>query len=219
MYREKWQEAFNEASFYKSEKNTSKYWNEVAKSGDSGLGGTDHIEILIDYLFKNQLIEPADSILDVGCGTGDYALLFAKKCRRITTLDYAKSMIDVCKKRIDEAGLTNVSYIADDIESFNSDEKYDCVLACLNPITYQPKILDKLMDTAKKCVVYFSMDTSLENADKEPIYRGCNSVKYAEEYLKESGIKFDKIPYIYNYPLPDGGSKEIHFAYIIIRVQ
>ncbi len=61
------------------------------------------------------------------------------------------------------------------------------------------------------------MDSSLENADTEPIYCGCNSVRYAEEYLKEMGIRYQKIPYTYHLVPENKEERKIDFAYLVIN--
>ena len=95
---------------------------------------------------------------------------------------------------------------------------YDCVLACLNPSTYHPDALDKMLAAAAGIVIYFSMDSDIENADSEPVYCGCNSVRYAEEYLKEKGIRYRKIPYTYHLVTENREERKINFAYLVINI-
>ena len=216
MIRELWQEAHDKASFYKSEQNTVEYWNQVASSESSGLSGTVHIDLLMQYLTENKLIDSNSTLLDVGCGTGDYAIKFAEICDSVTVMDYSAEMIETCKMNMVQSGLSNVSYMVEDITSFEIENSFDIVLACLNPATYQPCVLDKLIGLARKNVIYFSMDTPIESVNTEPVYCGCNSVRYAEKYLDEIGISYHKIPYTYHYVMSDESVREISFAYLVI---
>ena len=97
------------------------------------------------------------------------------------------------------------------------DAGFDCVLACLNPSTYNPEAFDKLLSITGKVLVYFTMDIDIGNPDAEPVYCGCNSVRFAEEYLKEMGLRYTKIPYVYELEMEGRDAVNINFAYLIIR--
>ncbi len=217
-WREKWTNAYEDARFYQSERNAPDYWDSVAQLDGGGLSGGEHIRILKDHLLENGLAGEKSTFLDVGCGGGDYVVSFAKICRHITAVDYSEKMLELCKERCRMQGLDNVSYVCADFALYGFHEKYDIVTGCLNPALYRPDALDKMIALAEKTVIYFSMDSSLDTADNEPVYRGCNSVKYAEEYLKEQGIPFDKIPYVYDYRMENEEIRKIAFAYLVIRV-
>lgn len=59
--------------------------------------------IAVDMVARN----PHDSILDIATGTGDLAMLFARRtqARRITGLDLSQGMIDIGRRKIERAGL------------------------------------------------------------------------------------------------------------------
>ena len=214
--RQKWQEAYEKAGFYRTDTNTSGYWDKVAETDGGSLSGKKHIESLKDYLVARKLIGVQSTLLDVGCGCGEYVRGFADICAHVTALDYSEGMLSVCKERCLEAGTDNVSFILADFLEHDFTDKYDCILACLNPATYQPDALDKMLALSVGSVVYFSMDTPIDSSGTEPVYCGCNSVRYAEEYLKEKGINYQKIPYVYEHVMDDGKIRKIDFAYLVI---
>ncbi|MBP3295283.1 MAG: class I SAM-dependent methyltransferase [Lachnospiraceae bacterium] len=215
-YRRKWQEAYAKAGFYRMDQNTRAYWDRAAESDGGGLAGKKHIECLKEYLIANHLISDQSTILDIGCGSGDYVREFAAICGHVTALDYSEKMLEACKERCLKDGADNVSYILADFMGYDFTEKYGCILACLNPVTYQPDALDKMLELSAGLVIYFSMDTPIEGADKEPVYCGCNSVRFAEQYLRERGIYYRMLPYTYEYTINDGTVREIPFAYLVI---
>lgn len=59
--------------------------------------------IAVDMVAHN----PHDSILDIATGTGDLAMLLARRtqARRITGLDLSQGMIDIGRRKIERAGL------------------------------------------------------------------------------------------------------------------
>lgn len=60
--------------------------------------------IAVDMVARN----PHDSILDIATGTGDLAMLLARRtqARRITGLDLSQGMIDIGRRKIERAGLS-----------------------------------------------------------------------------------------------------------------
>ncbi|MCR4596381.1 MAG: class I SAM-dependent methyltransferase [Lachnospiraceae bacterium] len=148
--------------------------------------------------------------------TGEYWDKVAGICAHVTALDYSERMLSVCEERCFEDGADNVSYILADFMEHDFTDKYDCILTCLNPATYHPDALDKMLSLSGGTVVYFSMDTPIDSPDMEPVYCGCNSVRYAEEYLTEKGICYQKIPYVYEHFMDDGTVRKIDFAYLVI---
>ena len=213
----RWMSAYERASFYKSEKNKASYWDDVADSKSDGLSGTTHIEMLEDYLINNNYLDEESTILDVGCGLGDYAIRFAGKCSQMVAMDYSAGMIAECKKRCEEGKVSNITFLQEDIEKYDCDSIYEGVFACLNPATYSPKIFSKLLRMAGRFIVYFSMDTPIEDIN-EPIYQGTNSVRYPEEYLKERGINYTKLAYDHVLKQANGADIHIPFAYLVIDI-
>ena len=125
--------------------------------------GKKHIESLKDYLIAHKMIGVQSTLLDIGCGCGEYVRVFAGICAHVTALDYSERMLSVCKERCFEDGADNVSYILADFMEHDFTDKYDCILACLNPATYHPDALDKMLSLSGGTVVYFSMDTPIDS--------------------------------------------------------
>lgn len=217
-----WKEAYNNASFYKSEQNTSEYWNKVALSGDDGIVGTEHIDLLIHFLEERNIIGKCNSMIDVGCGTGKYVSAFLKFFKSITAFDYSPEMIKKCRERIDRLAdkddSAQVIYICDDFFNYAFEKHYDISLAILNPATYNPEGLEKLIEISDKYVIYMTMDTPIAAFINEPVYNGTNSVEYAELYLKAKGIGFEKLQYTYTINLSDGREAKVPFAFLVCKL-
>ena len=63
-----------------------------------------------------------DSILDIGCGWGEFTPMFRERFRKVSGLDPDKKLLNVAQKRID-----GVHYIEGWGETFNLDEKFDTI--------------------------------------------------------------------------------------------
>lgn len=100
----------------------------------------------IDYLWRNSAIKQLKAycpakILDIATGTGDFAILSAKKLKpeSITAVDISEGMMAIGKDKVSRAGLTEViSFRKEDCErlSFPSDT-YDAVTAAFGIRNFQ----------------------------------------------------------------------------------
>ncbi len=54
---------------------------------------------------------PKASVLDIGAGTGDWALLMAEHGATVTALDPSESMLEVLNERVNESGLQTINVI------------------------------------------------------------------------------------------------------------
>jgi ubiquinone/menaquinone biosynthesis C-methylase UbiE len=71
---------------------------------------------------------PAEAhVLDIGCGTGGFAIKLADHCRHVTGVDISKNKSIWQKKRLAEQKIENVNFIHADGGQFDklSDQKFD----------------------------------------------------------------------------------------------
>jgi len=88
-------------------------------------------------LLKKYMPE-ANSLADLGCGTGKHAVEFAKRGYKVTGVEMSESMLNIAKKNLSGAGIEekNVKYICGDISKIDTGEKYDAALALFHVIGY-----------------------------------------------------------------------------------
>jgi SAM-dependent methyltransferase len=79
----------------------------------------------VDFLLEELSLQPGDSILDVGCGTGRHSIELAKRGYAVTGLDLSSEML----ARAADAGV-NVDWIHADATQIILPRKYDCAI-CL----------------------------------------------------------------------------------------
>lgn len=73
-------------------------------------------------------VSPGSRILDVGCGWGDTAIDLARKTGpegEVMGMDCVEQFLDDARRRADEAGLTNVRFVAADVERYPFEPDYD----------------------------------------------------------------------------------------------
>ena len=79
-------------------------------------------------------IRPGDRVLDIGCGTGALALRAARRGARVKGIDVNPAMLEIARKRVDEAGLGRRVQLAEsgvaDLDA-EPERAYDAVTAGL----------------------------------------------------------------------------------------
>ncbi|MBN2544119.1 class I SAM-dependent methyltransferase [bacterium] len=103
----------------------AKYWRIENRHKIPGIFEWDRK--LVDFIEYVCDLRPPSRILDLGCGAGDQAKLFAKKGYVITGIDIAPSLIEFAKKQFIDEGL-NGEFIAGDMREIDYDSDFD---ACL----------------------------------------------------------------------------------------
>lgn len=60
-----------------------------------------------------EIIEPSkeDTILEIGCGTGEFSIEVAKICNKVIALDVSKNMLEYAKNKSKMRGINNISFI------------------------------------------------------------------------------------------------------------
>lgn len=98
----------------------------------------------------------AESVLDVGCGSGRYLAAFAKLgVERMVGIDLSQPMLDLAARYIADANHTNTQLIRTDFDVFESDERFDVVVA-MGYFDYQQDpatVLRKMRGFARHSVI------------------------------------------------------------------
>ncbi len=96
-------------------------------------------------------------VLDIGCGTGNYGLLFAGQARRVLCLDFSGEMLAVLRREAAAAGLSNVET---ELASFPDYEpgpragSFDLVFASMTPAVRTPADVEKMERLCRGACVY-----------------------------------------------------------------
>ena len=103
---------------------------------------------------------PADceNALEIGCGTGAFARLLAKRCKRVVALDLSPEMIRAARSR--STGFTNLEFqLADAVQWEFPQSHFDfvCSIATLHHVE-QRELLVKIRDSLKPNGVLVVLD-------------------------------------------------------------
>ena len=95
--------------------NVQAYWRNSTGTFLAGDGYYERAEIALkrDVL---PLLQPNDSVLDVGCGNGRYTLLLAEHVATVKACDLSPQLIQQARDAARIAGITNVSFDVQDVQ-------------------------------------------------------------------------------------------------------
>lgn len=134
------------------------YFNNLSANWDEVVGN-DQLRIQkLRNVFSLININPSDTVMDVGCGTGVLFTLIQERIGPQGTLiavDTSDKMIEVAKKRY--ANFNNITYAVGPLEEITLPDKSINVILCFAVF---PHIEDKQM-ALKKCYNFLTVDGSL----------------------------------------------------------
>ena len=86
--------------------------------------------IAADIQFYEELIAPAESVLEVGCGTGRVALVLAERGNRVTGIDLSPHMLkELCYKIADRPSVSHHLTLSQaDMRAFDLGRTFDWVI-------------------------------------------------------------------------------------------
>ncbi|APC08842.1 class I SAM-dependent methyltransferase [Neomoorella thermoacetica] len=159
FWEEAWQEEYRNSLYgrRRPERDGSAYWNRRAGHFARQTGseeGKQRVAGILHWLGHHGGLEKDLEVLDIGCGTGNYALPLARRARRVVALDPAAEMLAILKEKAAAEGINNVEPIQMawedvDLEKQGWREAFDLVLALMSPGIKDAATLKKMMAASR----------------------------------------------------------------------
>ena len=89
---------------------------------------------ILERVFSKFLRDEPSSILDLGCGTGNHALVLAKRGYRVTGIDSSAGMLRVARKK--GRGRSNLAFVRADMRSFSLGRTFDAAISMDGAFTH-----------------------------------------------------------------------------------
>ncbi len=105
----------------------SKYYNLLYKDKDYS-GEVNYVESLIKRFHPL-----AKNILDIGCGTGIHASLFADRGYTVHGMDLSHEMLELANQK----RKSNLTFSQGNIQNFKLDKKFDVITSLFHVMSYQ----------------------------------------------------------------------------------
>lgn len=139
------------------------FWNHFSQR--YGQHNDDTHSEIITNLISQKAIQPGDTLLDIGCGPGTYALPLAAKGVNVTGLDTAGQMLATLQTKAAGAGLsTMITPCQADWNDLPAKPSYDVTFASKSPAINDYDSLMKMTKVARKtcCLIGFAGQHNLE---------------------------------------------------------
>lgn len=159
-WQQAWKQVMTDCSYVKqkgkNDQDATAFWDKLAAGYDRRVidPHNDDIDRIIRRLEGERMIGPQSDILDVGCGTGAYAIPFARRVRSVTGIDGSPNMGAILKNKATQARLENITVMsclweAVDLKKEGMDHAFDLVFASLTPAVWNTETLMKLNQASK----------------------------------------------------------------------
>lgn len=151
--------AMQESKTAGAPEHSAQKWNQRAeawkKKRQKQPKGNERVDSAIQYLEQRGVLQENYSVVDIGCGPGQFATAFAKKVHRVVGLDFSNKMVAHGMELLQREGLTNATlHTCDfqtlDIEKEGYKEAFDLVFSSLTPAIQDMNSLLKSMDMSRK---------------------------------------------------------------------
>lgn len=90
-----------------------------------------HLDISPDGIshdFLKKHVNPADKVLEVGCGQGNYTFDIAKYCRQVDAIDIIQRFLDKIKERSEKERIYNINIHQMNIYNSSLPKNYDRII-------------------------------------------------------------------------------------------
>lgn len=130
------------------------WWDTMAGGfGERPIPSFEKDEFL-QLLEQMQMLNENTDVLDVGCGTGGYAIAVAAKAKTVAGVDLSPQMIESANRRAADLHISNVRFdIVDwhefDVKKESFERKFDLVFAHMTPAIQSYETFKKLSDCSR----------------------------------------------------------------------
>lgn len=170
-----WEQAVADIHWLKPSKEREK--NNTASTSsqlyDKGLGGAkNRVKRAIEVLTAQKLIDKESVVLDLGCGTGAFALPFSKIVKRVDAVDISLQRINYLHEKVEKEKAQNIRIIRKDCIDFmqnNDSGKYDLVISSYNPDMYSGQALLGMTRLSKRVCLFSCPYKNTESQIKDEL--------------------------------------------------
>jgi 2-polyprenyl-3-methyl-5-hydroxy-6-metoxy-1,4-benzoquinol methylase len=153
-------------SWYKAWFNSEHYLSVYSHRNES------EAERLVELIVKNLSIKSESKILDMACGSGRHAIIFAKRGFDVTAVDLSQRLLSDAKENAEQNGV-KIDFVLSDILDFELTKRFNLVLNLFTSIGYFDndqdnfrvvlKAYDLLIDGGYFILDYFNKNYLIKN--------------------------------------------------------
>jgi ubiquinone/menaquinone biosynthesis C-methylase UbiE len=95
-------------------------------------------------------ISADDTLLDIACGTGDWALFCAKKIKHVYGIDISSNMLELAKNKADECNLSNILFKEGDVCNINTNNNFS-LITCRSAFHHFTNYINVFIEMKRLC--------------------------------------------------------------------
>lgn len=103
-----------------------------------------------EFLLRENLLRPGDSLLDIGAGMGEYSLEFARRRAAVTALDMNPDSLEVLKRRAAQCCLSGMQCVNAPWETYAPAGKFDVTFSAMCPAVCDQEALLRLENMTRR---------------------------------------------------------------------
>ena len=185
---------------------TFNFWDNMAKRyprfNDASM--SKDVGHIINWCQNKNVSFEGASILDIGAGTGSFAIPLAQKGAYVTAMDISEGMLAALSEDAEEQGLkSKVRTHQSDWDAFPLNQKFDIVIASMTPAISDLQKIEKMLNATKGVGLYVGWGKYRINKLVEALVKahkvveedcasaGCIKAHQFMEILKEKNIPFE----------------------------
>lgn len=190
------------------DKRTQRYFHEHAEQFDSIYHEGQPLQSAFNRMFRKAIYEryaitfeqseplAGKTVLDIGCGSGRYAVEFARRgAKRVVGVDYAPGMLALADDYARTNGVADrCQFVQGDFTTQLLGEKFDVVIA-IGVFDYQSKPVEFMARMAEHCRGKVIASFPGRSLVRMPLRKfrywlgDCPVLFYREEEVREIGVK------------------------------
>lgn len=164
-------------------------WNERAAGFESIPIPTREDNEFIRLLTDEYNITSDTTVLDIGCGAGQYSIAIAKMAKRVVALDFSEKMLELARTSAEKNGVTNIEFVQCDWSDLSADDPlirngFDLVIAHMTPAIGSAPAFEKMIGVAKE-MCFYSLPVRREKELTNMIY---NKLDRGERLTDDNNI-------------------------------
>lgn len=137
-----------EVEFWNSSADKMKRWSEEDRS-------VERVKNVIRWLKQQGIVISDMRILDIGAGTGSFAIPFTQQGGRVTALEPVEELVKIMNENMKREGVEELSVIIKKWEDISPEKEgmegqFDLVFASLTPAVYDKETLGKMNACSKE---------------------------------------------------------------------
>lgn len=91
-----------------------------------------------EQIIRRLSLNANSTVIDLGCGTGAFALHAAKKCHTIYAVDISAAMLEYCREQAEQQGITNIVYCHSGLLSYEHSGELADAIVCVAVLHHLP---------------------------------------------------------------------------------